>query len=457
MLLFKAKDLMATLAMFHEVGTLNNTQVFLEKYSRSLFCLTRSESAPLSKDCDRNVTVSNKVENFLHESRLSQKSIRTFNKKDLYKRRGLELTLIVTDYCNFACPYCFASDLYPGSKTLKPEEIVYHIRSFLNSSDIRISSLIFFGGEPLLAFKAIKLAWSEIQALFNDHQGEMPSLAIVTNGSLITDDIAKFLAENDFAVTVSLDGPKTIHDLCRPIKRGRGSYEQVVKGINALSKAGAFYSIEATYTSKHLELGIEVLDIVDHALELNAQEVHVMPAFPEQASGINEIENAYVASLFKVAATRAAKNYLTEGAMELAYVSRLIYAFAHDRKRHYICTAGIDKFSVMSNGDIVPCYLVCDSPHKIASCSEEAKSKLNNFPLKDAIPKYRTLVRNNLPECSGCWASDWCFACYGPRYARDRSLGAPGGLECEIYKAMIEATFLECAKFLANRSGKVSG
>ncbi len=442
---------MPNTAMFHRLGTLGYTDVYLEKYSRSLICLGRQGSQYLASDCDRDVTVSDGVMSFLCKSRISRKFLRHVGEADLCKEPGIELTLITTDRCNFACSYCFANNLYPSSKTLNAENIVRYIKGFLNLSHARVSSLILFGGEPLLAFKAIKQAWKEVENLFADHQGDMPSIAIVTNGSLITCDIAKFLADNDIAVTVSLDGPKVIHDACRPLQRGQASYEIVVGGINELTRAGAFYSIEATYTSQHLELGIDVIDVVDHALGLNAQEVHVMPAFPEQASGIDTSDNTHVAYLFKVAAARATNRYLTSGVIELAYASRLAYAFAHDRRRRYICTAGLDKFTIMVNGDVVPCYLVCNSAHKIASCSESEKSNAKTPSLERVASTYQALAREHLPECSRCWASDWCFACYGPRYARQSYLGAPGGLECEIYRAMTEATLLECARFLTSR------
>lgn len=445
---------MPSTAMFHRLGTVGDTDVYLEKYSRSLVCIGGQESQFLARDSDIDVTVSDQVRRFLCRSRLPRNPLQLAHGIGSRREPGIELTLMITNRCNFACSYCFAADLYPGSRLLTPDAIVCHIREFMNLSDARVSSLILFGGEPLLAFTAIKQAWTEVRSLFDDHQGGMPSLAIVTNGSLVTRDIAAFLADNDIAVTVSLDGPKPVHDACRPFQAGRGSYERVVEAIHELARAGAFYSIESTYTARHLELGIDVIAVVDHALGLNAQEVHVMPAFPEQASGIDPSNNTHVASLFKAAAARATVRYLTSGINELAYACRLSYAFAHDRRRVYVCTAGIDKFTIMVNGDVVPCYLVCDSGHRIASCSVSEMSRADRSLPERAALRYQALARGDLSGCSRCWASDWCFACYGPAYARERRLGAPGGLECEIYQAMAEATLLECARFLSERRAK---
>ena len=82
--------------------------------------------------------------------------------------------------------------------------------------------------------------------LFELHQQGMPSLAMVTNGSLINDRVAAFLAEHAFAVTVSVDGPRDIHDICRPRRGGKPSYEAVVSGIEKLNLAGVYFAIEGT-------------------------------------------------------------------------------------------------------------------------------------------------------------------------------------------------------------------
>lgn len=449
--LAKGTFYMSNMAFFHRLGSLGCADAYLEKYSRSLVCLGGQEAQCLVQDSDREVMVSDAVWSFLSRARAAQKILRPRCEPGFSKDFGVELTVLVTENCNFSCSYCFADKLYSGVKTLEAEDIIRHVKNFLMLSRSRVSSLIFFGGEPLLAFNEIRKSLKMMKALFDDHQENMPSLAIVTNGSLITREIAHFFVDEDIAVTVSLDGPKMIHDACRPLRRGEGSYGIVVEGINELFSVGAYYAIEATYTARHLDAGIDVIDVVDHALEFGAQEVHVMPAFPEQTSGIDTKDNAHVAQLFKMAAARATSRYLASGSGELAYASRLAYAFAHDRRRRYICTAGLDKFTIMANGDVVPCYLVCNSAYKIASCSESDQSDMSTLSFGRVASTYQGLAREHLPECSRCWASDWCFACYGPGYARQGSLGAPGGLECDIYRAMTEAALLECARFLADR------
>lgn len=441
---------MRTRALFHKLGTLTDGgDAYLEKYSRSLIWLARELSSRLAAQCDKDVEIAARTMDYLgacrrQETRPQPRSIR----RHLFTH-GVELTLVTTTNCNLDCGYCFARELYQSAEGNSSAEIITAIERFLTQCSTPVSSLILFGGEPLLSFRQITKAWPEVIRLFRSHQQKTPSFALVTNGSLINANIAAFLAEHDFAVTVSLDGPKRIHDLCRPRRRGESSYDAVVAGINKLLQAGVYLGIEATYTHQHVAAQVRVTDVVDHALELGARETHVMPAFPARALGMSPEQYEYIATDFACAARRAAKRYLESEALELSYAVNVVYSFAHNKPRRYICTAGVNKFTVMTNGDIVPCYLMCDREYKIGSTRVSPTKDASTKEFDEAAKMYIELSRNHLPDCSICWAADWCFACYGPGFMERGELGAPRGLECKLYKAMIEAALLECAEFLS--------
>ncbi len=443
---------MRTRALFHKLGELAGGEAYLEKYSRSLLWLAQEPSARLAGDCDTEVEVDTRTLDYLRVGRCQDVSPPGVRVGRRPFPRGVELTLVVTTGCNFGCGYCFGRDVYRDTGALESAGIATAVKQFLLLCEGPVSSFILFGGEPLLAFPAIRAAWPVVTELFRSHQQKMPSLALVTNGSLMDVDIAAFLAEHDFAVTVSLDGPRMIHDLCRPFHGGGPSYDAVVAGIEKLRRAGVYYAIEATYTSQHLVNEVSVTDIVDHSVGLGARETHIMPAFPERASGFKVAQHETVVGLFGRAAQRAARHYLESHSLELYYVANVIHAFAHNRPRRYICTAGIDKFTVTVNGDVVPCYLVCDGGHRLATTRSESPEESPPRRLEGARRTYEVLSRDHLDGCAACWAADWCFACYGPGYLARGRLGAPGGLDCKVYRRMVEAALLECADFLWHRN-----
>ena len=61
--------------------------------------------------------------------------------------------------------------------------------------------------------------------------GQCVGNALQTNGTLIDEDWAKFLKENGFLVGMSIDGPKLLHDKYRVAKGGRGSHDNVLRGL----------------------------------------------------------------------------------------------------------------------------------------------------------------------------------------------------------------------------------
>lgn len=82
------------------------------------------------------------------------------------------------------------------SKTLK------YIFSKIDAPTLNIS---FFGGEPTMAWDEIVYAVGEA-LLYADRNGTNVSFSLTTNGSLLTDDRAKFLSDNNFAIVYSFDG-----------------------------------------------------------------------------------------------------------------------------------------------------------------------------------------------------------------------------------------------------------
>ena len=64
--------------------------------------------------------------------------------------------------------------------------------------------------------------------------GKDVSFALVSNLSLVTEEVADWIAENNISVSTSLDGPKFLHDLQRPRKDRDSSYEAMLRGLARL-------------------------------------------------------------------------------------------------------------------------------------------------------------------------------------------------------------------------------
>lgn len=192
-----------------------------------------------------------------------------FAQRSILQRPCIDtLYLLLTDNCNFACRYCFFEGSYgePKEKTINMTKnlAIAAVRKFANYlkkaneyPDFKPyeSSIVFYGGEPLINSDVFFAAVEEVVAL--KKSGQLPryvAMNINTNGSLITPKIASFCAKHGIEVDVSLDGYKKVHDACR-IWRGKsgGTYEDVMKGIAILKAAGAKICISCTVSEANVD------------------------------------------------------------------------------------------------------------------------------------------------------------------------------------------------------------
>ncbi len=92
------------------------------------------------------------------------------------------------------------------------------------------------GGEPTLMGldflrRSVELANGFLRP------GQRASYTIQTNGTLLDGGWAAFFAEHEFLVGISIDGPRELHDVYRVNKGGKGSFDEVVRGLDHLREA----------------------------------------------------------------------------------------------------------------------------------------------------------------------------------------------------------------------------
>jgi len=87
----------------------------------------------------------------------------------------------------------------------------------------------------------VRTDWKEVAAVF-DEAGMEVSLA--TNGTLISDEVAKFLAGlKKVSLSISIDGDEDVHDQLRDQK---GAHRRTMRGLKALKNAGIAFDVNAT-------------------------------------------------------------------------------------------------------------------------------------------------------------------------------------------------------------------
>jgi uncharacterized protein len=81
---------------------------------------------------------------------------------------------------------------------------------------------------------------------------------IQTNAVLVDAEWTSFFREHGFLVGVSVDGPRELHDAYRVDKGGKGTFDHVMRGIEALRSGGVEFNTLTTLHAANADSPIEV-------------------------------------------------------------------------------------------------------------------------------------------------------------------------------------------------------
>jgi uncharacterized protein len=164
--------------------------------------------------------------------------------------------------CNLDCSYCFFLSkemLYPGSRFRMADEMLeQYVRQLIDAhAGLPVVTFAWQGGEPTLMGvdffrRSVEIADRHLAP------GQRAEYTIQTNGTLLDAEWADFFKRHDFLVGISIDGPREIHDEFRVNKGGRGSFDQVMAGLEHLAAAGVEWNALTTVHAENGDRGREV-------------------------------------------------------------------------------------------------------------------------------------------------------------------------------------------------------
>jgi len=153
----------------------------------------------------------------------------------------LNVTLLTTLQCNFACDYCFQGDHGDYNKTAEKmtAETALRAVAWMERELDRVAPpllvLTFFGGEPLLNLPVMYLVaermWAATQA-----RGVKMGVNIITNGLLLSREIVDRMAPFGLnGIKITLDGDRDTHNRLRPLRGGQGTFDRIVHNIRQVA------------------------------------------------------------------------------------------------------------------------------------------------------------------------------------------------------------------------------
>jgi len=343
----------------------------------------------------------------------------------------------LTDACNLRCRHCYQT---AGSK--KPDELSTDekLKVVEELAEAGVVSIAFSGGEPLMARDFFDVA-SKVKE-------KGMHLAIATNGTLITHDVARRLkALGTDYVEVSLDFPDAEkHDDFRGVK---GAFERTLQGIQNCIAEGIFTCIATTVTklnfqeiSKIIELAKRLkvrrfiaFNFIPTGRGIDAAELDLTPEQREQlltqlfhensVGGIEVLSTApqYArVSLESSGGVNVAPThfYLGEASWDLKVLAEFIGG----------CGAGRLYCALQPNGDVSPCVFMPNL--EVGNLRKERFMDIWHYSQVLARLRDRSSLRGNCGKC------EYRFICGGCRaralaYFNDILAQDPGCVRNTLY------------------------
>lgn len=366
--------------LYHAFKVNDERFLYLSNF-KQLFQISDEEYECLNnEDCENIDDILNEYKEYTTEQDLKM------IKPDSYDRYGL--FLCVSNACNAKCVYCFA-----GQGNYGKVEGIMDFETSRKAIDFfmdeipkdKSAHIIFFGGEPLLSYNLLKETTKYVQENYGDRKYQFH---VVTNATLLTNDMIDFLSENNFNMGISIDGGECVQNEQRPLRNGLNSYKEATKNLDYVLENISSVHARGTFSNFDNSLVEAYKDLI----ELGFKEVNIPPDILNK--DMNKDFNKLLSELddlYSYVLDYASKNDDFPFGLFIEDIRRIFMA---KLDVEYSCGLGLNIFSIDINGDIYPCHrFSSESEFVLGNVKRDGKIKNIN---------YESL------ECKDCWNQYTC-------------------------------------------------
>lgn len=337
------------------------------------------------------------------------------------------LILQLTQNCNLRCEYCLYSGNYNTRYHQNKKMSLKTAKSAIDflkthSTEKEKVYIAFYGGEPLLEFELIKESVAYAESILSDKEIEY---SMTTNGTLLREEIMDFIVKYQFRITVSIDGPKEVHDRNRHFAESdMGSFDTIMENLHIFcDKYPEFYESNVRFnTVLSTEYSFSCSDSYFKEDELFKDSIFslsgISKSFSKNKTLISEeyvLEEQYelfklFLSLFGRIRKENVSILLREYMHHLIYFSQKIISgerieLPNTWHRSGPCIPGIVRLFVNADGDFYPC-------EKVSELAEICKiGNLENGFERKKIETLLNVEKLTCEECRNCWAYTECTTC----------------------------------------------
>lgn len=316
----------------------------------------------------------------------------------------------LTRRCNLACQHCYMDAEKEASEELSLEEGIHLVDDL---AALKIPILIFTGGEPLLSRNFFAYAF---------HAREIGLRTVIsTNGTLITPEVARLMAEAKIRyVGVSMDSitPQR-HDSFRGVA---GAWDRALQGMRNARDAGLKTGLRITLTRDNWQ---DVPALLNLALEEGIPRFclyHLVPTGRGAGIAQRDVTPDQRRSVIRLLAEAAVELkdrnieiLTTDSPMDGAYLLELLKGDPRQEQVRKLltnaggCSTGVKVANINHKGDVHPCHFM---PHVVVGNVRERSFRdiwIDNPSAE--LSALREIKSNLKGACGKCDYLDLCGGC----------------------------------------------
>jgi uncharacterized protein len=300
------------------------------------------------------------------------------------------------------------------------------------------------GGETMMRPLSFYRRAIELQKRYAN--GKIISNCIQTNGTLVTEEWARFLHDEHWLVGVSIDGPQEFHDYYRRTPQGRPSWAKVRRGIDLLNRFHVEWNAMAVVNNLNGDHPLEFYRFFRD--ELQCRYLQFTPIVERMPDGSPAPFNVgarqwgdFLCTIFD--------EWVSHGDVGVMFVQLFDATLCNwcgmvpgvCTMAHSCGHAGVMEF----NGDVYACDHFVFPEYKLGNINE---TPLVEMMYGEKQSRFGRMKQDSLPDV--CRECEWLFACNG-ECPKNRILPDGRNYLCEGYKKF----FLHVAPWMDDMKEKL--
>ena len=328
--------------------------------------------------------------------------------------------------CNLACRYCYYLGKEEPASKAGPARMPFdllenYVTQHIAASPDEIIRFSWHGGEPTMLGVDYFRKAVDIQRRLCP-PGRTIANGMQTNGTLLDNEWGRFLAAEGFAVGISIDGPRAIHNRYRVRRNGSSAFDETMRGYGILRRHGVPVDILCVVGAHNVRHPANVYGFFK---EIGASHVSFLPLVerrPGAPGGVSaesvpsEAWGDFLSAVFDdwlAGDIGRIKVQIIEEAARTAF-----------GQEHSLCifrpVCG-DIPVLERNGDVFSCDHSVDADHRLGNIRETGLAALIESPAQRSFGRAKL---ESLPRaCRACEVLDMCHG----ECPKNRFVPAPDG------------------------------